>query len=112
MRAVPDVASDADPNTGILVVYGGGQEAQYGGTSIATPAWAGLMGLVNAQRIVRGKPTLGLVAARTTSLVDTSNLSDITSGNNGYPAGIGYDLVTGAGTPVMRNLIVTLVKQP
>ena len=36
---------------------------------------------------------------------------DITSGNNGYPAGAGYDLVTGIGTPV-ANLLVPALRAP
>jgi kumamolisin len=111
MRAVPDVSSDANPNTGVLVDYDK-KSGQFGGTSVSSPDWAGFMGLVNAARIAKGKPTLGLVASRTTALVGTSNFRDITSGNNGYPAGVGYDLVTGVGTPVMSNLFATLVAQP
>jgi kumamolisin len=112
MRAVPDVAADANPNTGVYIVYDHTTE-QVGGTSVSSPVWAGLMGLVNATRIAHGKPTLGLVAARTTGLVLTNNFRDITSGNNDpYKAGVGYDLVTGVGSPVMSNLLPTLVAQP
>jgi kumamolisin len=111
MRAVPDVAADANPNTGVYVIYAG-KTGQVGGTSVSSPVWAGLMGLVNADRINDGKPTLGLVASRTTSLVRTSNFRDITSGSNhGYSAKVGYDLVTGVGTPVMSNLLATLLSQ-
>jgi kumamolisin len=111
MRAVPDVSADANPNTGVYVIYAG-KTGQVGGTSVSSPVWAGLMGLVNADRINGGKPTLGLVASRTTSLVRTSNFRDITSGSNhGYSAKVGYDLVTGVGTPVMSNLLATLLSQ-
>ena len=36
---------------------------------------------------------------------------DITSGNNGYPAGPGYDLVTGIGSPV-ANVLVPAWRNP
>jgi len=35
----------------------------------------------------------------------TSFYNDVTSGNNGLPAGPGYDLVTGIGTPIANQLI-------
>ena len=34
-----------------------------------------------------------------------SDFHDITSGNNGFSAGTGYDLVTGIGTP-LANLVI------
>ena len=37
---------------------------------------------------------------------------DITSGNNGYAAGPGYDLVTGIGTPVANLLVPALAHPP
>jgi kumamolisin len=112
MRAVPDVAADANPSSGVYLVFGGGQSEQVGGTSVSSPVWAGLMGLTNSRRMHAGKTTLGLVAARTTALVSTNNFRDITKGNNGYKAGVGYDLVTGVGSPDMKHLQPTLVAQP
>ena len=35
--------------------------------------------------------------------------NDITSGSNGIPAGTGYDMATGIGTPIANNLIPALV---
>src|SRR5208282_4491906 len=48
VRTTPDVSFNADPNTGVAVydsVPYGGQSGwfQVGGTSAATPAWAGLV---------------------------------------------------------------------
>ena len=40
-RMVPDVAANADPNTGYLIVVHG-QEVQVGGTSAVAPFYAGL----------------------------------------------------------------------
>ena len=111
-RTNPDVAADADPNTGVYVIYDG-KTGQVGGTSVSSPVWAGLMGLVNARRIAAGKSTLGLLASRTTPLLGTGNFRDITAGSNhGYAAGVGYDLVTGVGSPVMSTLLPTLLAQP
>jgi hypothetical protein len=35
----------------------------------------------------------------------SSNYTDIVSGSNGYPAGPGYDLATGLGSPLANNLV-------
>ncbi|HEX4222002.1 MAG TPA: S53 family peptidase, partial [Pseudonocardiaceae bacterium] len=48
MRTVPDISSDADPNTG-FAVYSAGSWQEYGGTSCAAPMWAGFTALYNAQ---------------------------------------------------------------
>jgi kumamolisin len=109
---VPDVSSDADPNTGALVIMNG-RNYQYGGTSLAAPMWAGFMALANADRIAQGKSPLGLVNPRVYPLLNTTNFRDETSGNNGgYSASVGYDLVTGIGSPLMSSLEPNLVNQP
>jgi subtilase family serine protease len=54
-RAVPDVAMDADPNTGMLIGETetfpdgttGYNEARYGGTSLASPLFAGMVALAD-----------------------------------------------------------------
>ena len=43
------------------------------------------------------------------SLNSPSNLLDIVSGSNGYAAGVGYDLVTGIGSPVAGSLVPALI---
>ena len=45
-RGVPDVAGDADPNSGYRVVVDG-QAQVIGGTSAVAPLWAGLFALIN-----------------------------------------------------------------
>ena len=108
MRAVPDVASDADPNTGALVILNGAAQ-QYGGTSLAAPTWAGLIALANAGRLATGGVSLGALNATLYGLSGTANFNDITSGSNGaYSATTGYDLVTGLGSPGFGSLYQTL----
>jgi subtilase family serine protease len=112
-RAVPDVAFNANPNTGqmlyvtpTLATDTGWHIA--GGTSIGTPQWAGLIAIANAVRAAAGKPALGNLAAPLyKSLTQTgahaATLFDVTQGSNGDCLGCGatsgYDLVTGLGTP-------------
>jgi subtilisin-like proprotein convertase family protein len=113
-RTNPDVALDADPNTGVAVYdswdYADSPWVQYGGTSLATPMWAGLMAVVDQGRAILG---LSSMDGRTQTLpalyqLPASDFHDITSGNNGYAAVKGYDLVTGRGTPVADKLIFDL----
>jgi len=101
MRLTPDVAATADPSEPAMVVYNGNQ-VMFGGTSWATPTWAAFCALINQKR---GSP-LGLLNPWIYPMIGTSNLRDITTGNNGaYTAGVGYDLVTGVGVPVVSALL-------
>src|SRR5262245_32158005 len=106
-RTSPDVAYDGDPATGVAVYDSmNGGWLSVGGTSAGAPQWAALMAIADQGRAMAGKPPLG--SPDTLSAVYTmpaANFHDITSGNNGYAATTGYDLVTGRGTP-KANLVV------
>lgn len=108
-RGVPDVAGDADPNTGYNVLVDGQQEV-VGGTSAVAPLWAGLIALLNQQLNKR----LGFVNPALYALPEPSNgFNDITQGNNGtYSAGPGWDPTTGLGTPIGSTLATLLVSPP
>lgn len=98
-RGVPDVAANADPQTGYQV-YVDGSPAVIGGTSAVAPLWAGLVARL-AQ--LRGGP-LGLLQPAIYAGVGSGQaapgLRDITTGNNGaYQAGPGWDACTGLGVP-------------
>jgi kumamolisin len=94
-RGVPDVAGDADPNTGYAIRVDGTDET-IGGTSAVAPLWAGLIACLN-QRL--GSP-VGFMQPRLYPLLGTDGFHDITSGNNGaYSAGPGWDACTGLGSP-------------
>jgi kumamolisin len=101
-RGVPDVAGDADPNTGYEVLVDG-TRAVYGGTSAVAPLWAALIA-----RIVQslGSP-IGLAQPRLYKV--RSGFRDVTSGNNGsYSAGAGWDACTGLGSPDGTELLAAL----
>jgi kumamolisin len=96
-RGVPDVASDADPQSGYRVVVDSQAEV-IGGTSAAAPLWAGLFALVNARN---GKPS-GQPHAKL--YANPEAFRDVTVGNNdvgtiGYKAQPGWDACTGLGAP-------------
>jgi hypothetical protein len=105
-RATPDVSWLADPDTGVLVLdsydTGPGFYLQIGGTSLAAPMWAGLISIANQDRALDGLPSLDGVSQVLPTLykLASKDFNDITSGNNDYPAGPGYDLATGLGTPI------------
>jgi subtilase family serine protease len=111
LRNYPDVAAEA--NTNQYSCFDGGCFGGNGGTSYAAPQWAGMTAMANQQSIANGGSTLGflnpaLYAIGVGSSYD-SDFHDITSGNNGkYNAVIGYDLVTGWGSPNGPNLIDAL----
>jgi len=93
-RGVPDVALDADPNSGYDVVVNGAVET-IGGTSAGAPAWQGFW--ARAQSAQGG--TLGFAGPILYGL-PTAAFHDIVLGVNGlYPATPGYDYTTGLGTP-------------
>jgi subtilase family serine protease len=80
---------------------------EVGGTSLATPIWAGLIAIADQGRSLLG---LGSLDGRTQTLpllyqLPASDFHDITSGNNGFAATAGYDMVTGIGSP-LANLVV------
>lgn len=117
-RTIPDVSFDADPNTGVGVydTFSNGTAqpwAQIGGTSLAAPSWAAIIAIVDQQRAQNGLTSLDGATQTLPMLyqLDQTNPSafhDITSGNNGYAAGPGYDLVTGLGSPVVNTLVTAL----
>jgi subtilase family serine protease len=116
VRNVPDVVMEA--NTDNYACDQGTCSGDYGGTSFAAPRWAGFLALVNQQRVANGNGTSGFINPEIYSLGNGPNYNnvfhDITSGNNNngngqsYNAVIGYDLVTGWGSPNGQNLINAL----
>ena len=85
----------------------------YGGTSFATPMWAGYLALVNQQAVANNMPTLGFINPALYEIGLSSNYDadfhDIASGSNGYAATIGYDLASGWGSPNGSGLISGLL---
>jgi subtilase family serine protease len=138
MRGVPDVAFQAAPRTGFLVYLslppdGNGSNIHcppgaanppcssgwydIGGTSLATPQWAGIVALaaqVNGGGLGLINPALYTIGANPSRYA--SDFYDITVGNNqtdpsiaGFSAAPGWDPVTGLGTPNVANLVPDLV---
>jgi hypothetical protein len=122
-RAVSDVAFNADPNTGqyTAVMSPGSATVQWisaGGTSLATPQWAGLVAIGRALRLQAGKGALGslhgLLYGQFASVpsVYATTFADIVAGANGSCNGCtartGFDLPTGLGTPNATPLLAAM----
>ena len=114
-RTIPDIAADADPATGASICssYDYTVSAPWdviGGTSLSSPMWAGMMAVFNQGRSANG---LASMDGRTEFLpklytLPATDFHDITSGNNGYAAAAGYDLVAGLGSPIGTKLAADL----
>jgi len=86
----------------------------FGGTSEGAPQWAAITALADQQAghaLGFLNPALYAIGANPAEYA--ADFHDVTVGDNGFlspgfPAGAGYDLPTGLGTPNVANLIATL----
>jgi len=119
-RNFPDVALTAD---NIYVIYFGGLEGSFGGTSAATPLWAAFTSLINQQETNYSHAPIGFINPALYAIANSANytncFNDITTGSNTWSASpslfiavTNYDLCTGLGTPNGTNLINALVTNP
>ena len=125
-RTTPDVSFLADPYTGVAVydsfnghqAHGGyNNYYTFGGTSLSSPSWAGLIAEADQIRGNDSQPSL-------TGATDTlprlysiyanagqyaADFHDVNSGSNGtFSAGTGYDLSSGIGSPIANTLLPDL----
>ncbi|MCU4182803.1 S53 family peptidase [Acidiferrimicrobium sp. IK] len=93
-RTVPDVANDADPNSGANV-YVAGTPTAVGGTSLSSPLTLGVWARMES---AKGNG-LGFASPLLYKANGTAAFHDVTLGDTGpYPATPGYDLATGIGS--------------
>jgi subtilase family serine protease len=100
-RGVPDVAANADPDSGYMLIVNGSAVGPIGGTSAAAPLYAALVALMNATL----GHSVGYLNMTLYSLGGTSVFRDITDGGSnatggapGYSSGPGWDACTGLGS--------------
>jgi len=121
-RAIPDVAfaGGFDDNLGLvdgMAVYNtfplqGFQAWQEdGGTEAGAVAWGAIIAIADQGRALQSLPALDGVKDTLPKIysLPVTDFHDITTGNNGSPAGPGYDLVTGRGTPIVNLIVPGLV---
>ena len=130
-RDLPDVSLSASPNQdGYRIFTGNGQAGSgslqiIGGTSVGPPQFAGIAVLLGQYLVANGfqsSPALGNINPALYALAPVTGVfHDITTGNNmvqpcaqqrgctlsaiGYDTTVGYDMVTGLGTPDFYNLV-------
>jgi len=115
-RNGPDVSANANFSFYVCADQTACSANEWGGTSFAAPMWAGYAALANQQAATNGDSALGFInpaiyALGVSSSYDT-DFHDITSGNNGFPAVIGFDLDSGWGSPNGVALIDALTSTP
>ena len=115
-RQVPDVAADADPSTGFHIVFSG-KDAQVGGTSAATPVWAGTVALINEDLKRKNLREAGFAnpalywMGENAAKLSPRPFHDVIGGNNlGYDAAVGWDFATGWGSMDAAALDAAWVK--
>ena len=114
LRNGPDVSANANFTFYVCADQQACTANEYGGTSFAAPMWAGYVALANQQLKSDGYSTLGFINPYIYPFGVSSSYGtdfhDITSGKSGsYSAVVGYDLVTGWGSPNGQGLINALV---
>ena len=106
-RGVPDVAGDADPNSG-YTIQADGSEFAVGGTSAVAPLWTALLTMANQDAATGGREPVGFINPTLYQSVPATSgaLIEITSGSNGaYSAGPGWSACTGLGRPDGAKLL-------
>jgi subtilase family serine protease len=111
LRNVPDVAANA--NTDMMLCSDGSCAGGWGGTSFASPMWAGIVALANQQAVAEGKPVVGFINPALYALAGQGTYNkqfhDIKLGTSGvYSCTKSYDLVTGVGSPKNQTFINAL----
>jgi parallel beta-helix repeat protein len=110
-RGAPDVAWDADPATGVAIAmydpgFLGVAYFVEGGTSVGSPSWAGALATIEQ----KAGHKLGLITPELYSILNNpaeygKAFHDITTGNNNPAyAGVGWNQLTGVGSPNLGEL--------
>ena len=109
-RLTPDISFNADPNSGVYVydTDEGGSWYIVGGTSVSSPALAGIVNSANNRLSMASSSSGGYFQASELNLIYSqlsaftaykTNFYDVKTGSNGHAAATGYDECTGVGSP-------------
>jgi hypothetical protein len=100
-RGIPDVAGNADPDSGYVLILNGAATPAYGGTSAVAPLYAGLVAILNA---TLGEP-VGYLNPNLYAFGNSLVYGDVNDGRSnaaagapGYVSGPGWDACTGFGS--------------
>jgi kumamolisin len=106
-RAVSDVALAGGSRYWVYVF---GQWQAFAGTSFASPAMAGLIAVINSQRLAQGKPVVGFLNSTlyTNEAVQASFFDIAQGATSEHQAGVGWDYPSGWGAPNAAALAAAL----
>jgi tripeptidyl-peptidase-1 len=111
-----------DRKIALLQVIVLGKTMVVGGTSASSPAFAGMVSLLNEARLQAGKRQLGYLTPLLYGMA-AANFHDITIGSNrignagmrlsqGWDCVTGWDPVSGRGTPNFGQMLATVLALP
>lgn len=120
-RAYPDVSAMGHN----FVVYVSGQSEAVGGTSAASPSFAGLVGLLNSESLAKNGKPLGFLNPLLYKMAAAkpATFTDVTEGSNactedgcastceGFDATTGWDPVSGLGVPQYSQMLAYIKAQ-
>ncbi|CAI7623973.1 unnamed protein product [Penicillium pancosmium] len=110
-RGYPDVSAIGDG----IAIFNKEIPQIIGGTSASAPVFASILTRINEERLAAGKSTVGFV--NPVLYQHPEAFFDITKGNNpgcdtnGFDAAVGWDPVTGLGTPNYPALLDVFMKE-
>ncbi|KAF9228451.1 hypothetical protein BS17DRAFT_877685 [Gyrodon lividus] len=113
-RAFPDISA----NGANYVVAVDGEFVLVYGTSCSSPVSGAIFTMINDARLATGKSTIGFINPTIYTPEFAGLFNDITMGDNpgcgtnGYNATVGWDPVTGLGTPSFPKLLAAWLKLP
>ncbi|KAH0829140.1 peptidase S8/S53 domain-containing protein [Lanmaoa asiatica] len=113
-RAYPDISANG---ANYVVAVDGQFELVYG-TSCSSPVSGAIFTMINDARLAASKSTIGFINPTIYSSTFTGAFNDITKGDNpgcgtnGYNATVGWDPVTGLGTPNFPKLLAAWLALP
>jgi subtilase family serine protease len=116
-RNGPDVSANANFTFYVCADQTTCSENFEGGTSFATPMWAGYLALANEQYLSNGNTsTLGFINPALYDIYAGANYDtdfhNVTSGGNTLGCTVGYSLSCGLGSPNGDNLLLALAGAP
>ncbi|KAJ6105126.1 hypothetical protein N7523_010200 [Penicillium sp. IBT 18751x] len=110
-RGYPDVSAIGDN----VVIFNAGLPTSIGGTSASAPVFASVLNRINEERLAAGKTTVGFVNpvlyAHPEAFFDITKGDNPGCGTNGFSAAVGWDPVTGLGSPNYPALLKVFMSQ-
>ncbi|KAM0462226.1 hypothetical protein ACHAO4_001427 [Trichoderma viride] len=111
-RGIPDISA----NGANFRAFNNQSDGHWFGTSLAAPLWASVITLINQERALIGKKSVGFINpvlySHASALTDIKQGSNPNCGTSGFTAVEGWDPVTGLGTPKYLDLLEIWLELP